>query len=368
MRPHRLMRTRRILAPLALTCAAVGCGGLDTPDKVHDLRLLAMRANPPQQVFYLNLQSTPSNAATLSGAGGLSGYGGGRTQARAAGRRDHGRRARLAKESLRSRHQHLDHRLCGHRVLRRGLFDPGGPAHHDHRPHHNPQLADGGSIHYIFATCTELDSATGQCLTTSPDYQVLKEDDFVPTDNQTWGEISATFAPGFTFLLHAIDNDAYHGFGGLPIVTQVSLTSGAESVVGIKRSTLFTWSSLPLPPADLNPVIPAVTVAGVEWPADDILWFSDPSVNFNVIPEVVPELEVSYPVPTSKGPPFTFKESWTYNFFCRRVVQPRRLGRGRCRRDVNPVNTDWVPPSSDSPQLVTYWMVVEDGRGGESIG
>ena len=44
----------RWLAGFASGCvalAAVGCGELDTADRVHDLRLLAMKAEPPEQVL-----------------------------------------------------------------------------------------------------------------------------------------------------------------------------------------------------------------------------------------------------------------------------------------------------------------------------
>ena len=64
MRAHALRMKLVFWLAGCLGAASVGCGTLDTQDQVHDLRLLSMRAEPPEQVFLSTLPCSTAAPAS----------------------------------------------------------------------------------------------------------------------------------------------------------------------------------------------------------------------------------------------------------------------------------------------------------------
>jgi hypothetical protein len=110
--------SRCTLASLVALFALAGCGDLDTIDQVHDLRILAVRAEPPEEIVAPPSGTNPGLPPTPVVVTGL-------------------------------------------------IADPEG---------------GGRSVHYQFTTCAATDTQTGRCEQTSPDYTVLGEGDQVPSD------------------------------------------------------------------------------------------------------------------------------------------------------------------------------------------
>lgn len=309
---------RALVLSLVAALALCACGSLDAPDRVHDLRLLAMRADPPEQVFALPL---PLDAGALVGPdGGL----------------DPGTAAALAGLQLQPV------------TVTALVADPRGA---------------GRSIHYDFAYCSAL--VNNRCDLADPHAFVVGAGDAVADGGYL--ELSVTFAPKLAVLAAAVQADPYHGFGFLPLPVQLSLTSGGEEVVGFKR-VLFTvvFQGEPVPAPNQNPYIPALLLDGHLWSASGPVAIADRE-GHTVSPVPVPDAEERYQRPQFQGGALTFRESWRYNFFATAGgFSPFGSGgQSNLTGAAAPTDSTWSPRKEDGAGRVTFFVVVRDGRGGE---
>ena len=283
-----------------------GCiNPLDSADKVHDLRLLAMRVEPPEQSV---LAAKPVTASAL-------------------------------------------------------IVDPGGGRR---------------AVHCRWVTCAQLDGNTGRCLDDSPGFSVLSESDFL--DAAEGGEPSMQFTPDPALLAQVQQLDTYRGLGGVRQVVQLELSAGVEAVVGIKRA-VFLLPLGPPPTLNTNPVVGALEF-------NDAGWAPDASVSF--IPEpprpigfrmmggggaVKNQLAVledkalkqDYQVNTFTGERRTLHETWRYNFFTTLggFTPGTAGGADILGRDAG-IETQWKRNAGEDGGVATIWVVVHDGRGGET--
>lgn len=306
-----------------LFCAALGaaaCGSLDSPDHVRDLRMLAIRAEPPEQVFALPI-SLDGGPSLVLADGGLD--------------------------------PSVAVALAGIQVqpitVRALVADPDG---------------GGRPIHYQFAVCDALADG-GRCDLGAPNAYAFKEGDWQP--DAGWAELSATFTPKLELLGSAVQKDPYHGFGFLPVPVQLTIQAGDEKVVGFKR-LVFTvsFADEPTPAPNTNPFIPAVFLDGSLWSATEppVLTGAEDHL---VSPVVVDGGEESYAKPKFEGGSIPLRESWRYNFYATAGgFSPGATGgQGGLLGTQIPTDTHWRPDDAEAPGPVTCFMVVRDGRGGE---
>ncbi|HVE85640.1 MAG TPA: hypothetical protein VND93_22455 [Myxococcales bacterium] len=309
----------RALAALLLLA---GCtGSLDTSGRVHDLRMLGLRAEPPEVTLaaaflpdgsIVGRPLPPLPPITLTGL----------------------------------------------------IADPAGA---------------GREVAYTFSTCHQRDADTSRCLESSPGYRELGSGTVVPA--ALGAEPSVTFTPTYADLSGALKVDPYHGFGGLPVFTQLEIHAGDEAVVGEKR-VVFTASLQPLPPANRNPAIAGITFADAPWGESDVAAFNGQverglrgaTVSSDNPVHVLPDASLieEYDRPTLDGSdPVHFTETWRYAFFTTMgSFSPATTGGNDGPPigggDENGARTRWVPDLDEPGGPVTVWVVIRDGRGGES--
>ncbi|HLL54496.1 MAG TPA: hypothetical protein VK447_13170 [Myxococcaceae bacterium] len=345
------MRARWLAGLLSFASAVAvvgsGCGELDTADRVHDLRLLAMRAEPPEQVLPVaflpdgGVAAYPGAGSTDGGTGGDGGTAPPRVP----------QPAPVTVTAL--------------------LADPAG---------------NGREVSYRFTTCTALDPDR-RCVEGSPRYRVLAEGTVTPSD--TGAEPSVTFTPDYRLLADLVRRDALDGFGGVNLPVQIEISAGDESVVGFKR-VVFQFLPPPLPPRNRNPELQALDYNGTAWEPDATPEFfaterpttpplpgtgsgtdggTQTGTN-RVTPRVDPTQFEEYDRPTFDGEPVHFKESWRYNFYATRgTFSPASTGGGGNATTGNDRSTSstWnTLEGQTTAGPMTVWVVVRDGRGGES--
>src|SRR5262249_50225647 len=227
---------------------------LDSPDQVHDLRLLAMRVTPPEVIVH--------------GADGIPA-------------------GRIFSPPI---------------VVTALVADSRGM---------------GRSVHYLFSTCARIDqsdsvvdNSTHRCLVGQIGYRALAEGDFVPGVSS---ELQITFRPSSQLLDNAQDLDRYQGFGGLPLPVQLELRAGGENVVGFKRIVYSAPITSPPQAPNTNPALLGLTVDGQDWAAADSPSFTRADHLFLPTPD--PSKVESYQRLTFDRQLLQFHETWRYAFF-----------------------------------------------------
>lgn len=315
------MRARPLL-PAAAAALLACTGPADTADRVHDLRMLALKADPPEVTLPV---------AFLPDGGIVS----------------------------------LGPRPSLPPITLTGLIaDPAGA---------------GRAVDYEISICSQRDPETARCEEDAPGYRVLAEGQVTPT--ALGAEPSVTFTPTWEDLSGAVVADPYHGFGGLPVVLQLEVSAGGEAVVGVKRVVFTASLTGPLPPPNRNPAIDGVTYAEAAW-AEGV------SVDFNgevhpglrgstvtadnpIVVQPTASLFEDYDRTAFDGSTVHFSEAWRYSFFATAgSFSPSSAGAGNGPPGTgggsDPVTTHWVPDLGETGGPVTVWIVVRDGRGGET--
>lgn len=286
-------------AALILTGAAGCIGDLDTRSSVHDLRILAIQATPPEVHV-------------------------------------------------------MDAAAAGEQTFHLEVLAPdiagGVPA--------------GGERHYRAALCPKLSS--GRC--------ALPEDEVVLAEGTYDGDgFGVTFTLGVenaALLLKTLEEDPWHGFGGLPLPVTVKVWNDRgeeehafkEIILQIPRLSVEGEpdNENPPPPVLLDADGAPLAEAGVpvpfpgEWKID-----VDPTAR---------DARPRYNVPTYSGGTLSIDESWTYQWFSTRgTFAPETTG------GLNPVTgeaisavTTLTTHKKDGPGEMTVWCVLRDGRGGVS--
>ncbi|HUB08693.1 MAG TPA: hypothetical protein VMB50_16925 [Myxococcales bacterium] len=254
----------------------------------------------------------------------------------------------------------------------------------------------GRGIQAVFATCAQLDPTTHQCLPQSPDYQVIGSGAYFP-DGGPAIVATAAFTPGAQLLADALALDPLHGFGYLPLPVQVTAAAGADQSIGVKTLTFSQpvtvslaldggaadgGSTLTQFPEE-NPVLTGLTLDGAEWPVDA----GPPAIGqaATIQPDRQP-FELVYFVPEVDGGLLPFTDVWSYEFYCTAgsFSSPRSGGGPRpgfplgfgLGRDAGSVTVNqagevipstqvtWNADAGEPSGLVYFWVVALDGRGG----
>jgi hypothetical protein len=280
---------------------------LDSSDQVHDLRILAMSADPPEVI--------------VDGADGMPS-------------------SRIVSPPIN---------------VTALVADP---------------LGGGRQVHYRFTTCARVDqsdalvdNSTHRCLAGQLGYRILKEQDFVPGVS---AELQYTFMPSSQLLGEAQSLDVYNGFGGLPLPVQLELQAGGESAVGFKSIVYSAPISSPPQAPNTNPRLLGLTVDGQDWSSNANPLFARADHVF--IPTPDPTRIESYQRLTFDHQLLQFHETLRYAFFTTlgKFNNPVTGGISNRTGEQVPPDSTWTPPDPPASGTVTFWIVVQDGRGGES--
>ncbi|MDR0965934.1 MAG: hypothetical protein LBM75_05460 [Myxococcales bacterium] len=291
-----------------MTLMTMGCiGELDTASSIHDLRILAIQADPPESYLVID-----ESARTIRD-------------------RDRG---------------DIEFRLT---TL---VAD----------------VVDGGLVtrprHYRVSTCPEPES--GRCEGLDGEL-VLGEGTFT---GETF-EVDFEFTAAHAGLLEAaIRADAYFGFGGLPVLLSVKVWTD-EVVEHAAKTLVLHLPTLSLEdePVNANPPPPKLLIGKEGEPIGEEMRLSivGDTQDLDIDPSDAEREPASYQVPTFTGGTLALDESWTYDWFTTRGrYQPESSG-GLNPISMKPLSALTTLDLDDgSPGNFVSWVVLRDSRGGVS--
>ena len=306
------------LVAIAGACG-LACGSLDSIDHVRDLRVLGVRADPPDQPLSIARDLSVTSATTPVQVTAL-------------------------------------------------VADPYG---------------GGRPIAYTFAVCAKLDtgtsggggggppvastsSATHRCLPT----ETTEFASGTAVAKNGWVEIAASFTASQALLGAALQLDNYHGLDGLRLPVQFTVSAGDQNIVGTKL-VVYTITQGAAYTPNVNPNLQALQVEGAPWDANTPFIFSHadrPSKDgWKLQPVFDANLQVTYEQASFSGSLLQFQELWLFDYFSTfGGFSPTSAGGQRIISTVpESPDSNWLP-SQDDTGPGTFWLVVRDGRGGET--
>ena len=301
----------RLFGPLlaVFTLVLGGClGAVDFASNVHDLRILAISAEPPEVVVPFDPRTgtiDPFLAATL-----------------------------LPKSVK----------------LKALVVDPS---------------AAGRTIHYEFFICPW---ASGLDCTESDAKVLLGEGDLKGDTAETEIPLLLNGAPNqpmIDLITEAQKRDPLKGFGGIPVPVTLRVTEGNLVLLGGKR-LVVSFPQVAGQKANVNPPPPPVLLDGLlllEGDSPGVKQSPAPRVDVFPLRDQVEE----YVVPTFQGEPRTLTESWRFSWFSTkgRFSPERTGGAEQLRQEQVPTDTRLVFAADEAPGDFTFYVVERDGRGGE---
>jgi hypothetical protein len=176
---------------------------------------------------------------------------------------------------------------------------------------------------------------------------------------------ASTTQAGAPLLQRVWEEDPFRGLGGLRVPLFLHLRAGDEEIWG-QKLMVYSCQLFPDMSQNVNPELPAILLGGAPWPADEVIGVSGPGP-FEVEPEDFSERQEVYVVPSFELQPVVLKESWKiawhadFGRFSPNVTGGADFGGGEARH-----RTEWLPPREGEGREVRFWFVVRDGRGGMS--
>jgi len=167
-------------------------------------------------------------------------------------------------------------------------------------------------------------------------------------------------------LLQVIQDDPYHGLGGILMPVVLHLRAGAEEIYA-QKLMVFSCQFFPQMKPNQTPVLRGFQLAGVEWPNDGGTVRAQGAGSIQVQADDISDLEESYVVPGFDLKPVSLVESWKIDYYTTLgTFSPDETGGTNLDGSADPNTTAWSLPSGATEQDVNFWFVVRDGRGGES--
>lgn len=303
------------VSALGLLCLSACTGPKDDPTNVHDLRILAMRSEPPEVTIGACPQIDPNaDQAAIQAA-----------------------LAQLA-----------------------GQFAATAPTYQLTALVADPQGA-GRTLEYDWIACPDTPDGADVICTDQPSYVV------VGGTQAPAGTPSMTFAPTIDFVSAAAQMySALALFGIRFMVTlQVKTLDGSEVITGGKRITL-SCQLVPGQTTATNPAFTTISLDGQTWDAG-----SDPTLAASQVHTVAPAdptpFEQQYVVPLYTGGSEQLTEAWMYTYMAT-AGGFDSLDRGgvALTGQTEPINDTWTAHSTDPEQDVTFYFILRNGRGGET--
>jgi len=137
-------------------------------------------------------------------------------------------------------------------------------------------------------------------------------------------------------------------------------------VFSFKRIVYSAPITTPPQAPNTNPQLLGITVDGQDWAADDSRVISRGDHVF--VPTPDPTLVEDYQRLTFDHQLLQFHETWRYAFFTTvgKFNNPVTGGVSNRTGELIPPDSTWSPPDLAPSLGVTFWFVVQDGRGGEN--
>jgi hypothetical protein len=188
------------------------------------------------------------------------------------------------------------------------------------------------------------------------------------------GELSLTFRPGLTLLddgpllAEVVSQDTFRGLGGIRMPIVLHLKAGAEEIYA-KKLMVFSCQFFPEMKQNVSPVLPGVTLDGVEWGQSDRPVRSRPTDGGVVVkPLFFDDLQEPYVVPSFQLRPLKLVEAWKISYYADvGRFSPGDTGGVGFDGELGRHVTEWTPTSADQTERdVNFWFVVRDGRGGQT--
>jgi hypothetical protein len=179
---------------------------------------------------------------------------------------------------------------------------------------------------------------------------------------------TALLPDGEPLLLEALKQDTSRGLGGIrmPVMLEVKASDTNEHIFA-QKLMVVQCQFFPQMRENVTPVLPGVTLRGEPWGEADVPELTGRS---EVVMEPLDftELEEDYTVPSFSLTPVALKESWKIAWYTD-VGTMSSFETGGTNFDGNTTRhrNRWVPdPAITEPRDVTFYLVVRDGRGGQS--
>ncbi|WP_224366222.1 hypothetical protein [Hyalangium versicolor] len=223
---------------------------------------------------------------------------------------------------------------------------------------------DGRAIQYTLWACADPEDET--CSDTANRVQLVEGSTYE-------NELLLTIRPGDTLaedgtplLRRVLEKDPYQGLGGLRMPLVLHARAGDEEVYAQKLMVFWCPVVEGMSP-NVNPELPGLKLDDAPW-ATDVLPELRGMGPFVMGTEDVSAFEEHYVVPGLRSKSVNLTEAWkvswhaTFGEFSLQETGGADLG-GQVGRH----RTEWEPPEEGgSEQIVTFWAVVRDGRGGQS--
>jgi hypothetical protein len=160
--------------------------------------------------------------------------------------------------------------------------------------------------------------------------------------------------------------DPYRGFGGLRVPLMLHLRAGQQAIWASKLM-VFNCPLVEGMVQNVNPELPGLLLDGVEWEQAQVPQLRGPGP-FELVPLDFADRQERYIVPSFELQPIELEERWELAWYAdfgelsSNRTGGADLGGGERRHRV-----EWSPPEGDGAEReVRFWIVVRDGRGGQS--
>lgn len=226
---------------------------------------------------------------------------------------------------------------------------------------------DGREIDYDIRVCANQNDL--RC-TNQGDFKVLE------SGKTTAGILRSSHSIGSTLLvdgdfssallLEVINQDQYKGLGGIRVPVVLHLKVGSEEIYAMKLM-VYSCRLFADMKANVTPHLRSFTVRGEPWPEGEVKTIRVDDGPIDIEAEDVSDLQESYVVPSIKLEPINLTESWkiAWHTALGRMT-PVETGGTDFIGNIGLQKTEWRPGPNAVEGDVDFWMVVRDGRGGES--
>ncbi len=185
------------------------------------------------------------------------------------------------------------------------------------------------------------------------------------------GELVLSLRPGLailpdgTFLLQrVIDQDSYRGLGGIRMPLVLHLGQGEQEVYA-QKLMVFTCKLFPSMNPNVTPHLPGLQFNGQPWREDNVLQLQG-NQGYKIQPDDFSALEEEYVVPSFDLKEVHLRESWKISWHTDLgKISPTETGGTDLGGQESRHLVEWTPGRAGT-QDVQFWVVVRDGRGGES--
>lgn len=174
-------------------------------------------------------------------------------------------------------------------------------------------------------------------------------------------------------LFQVLQNDQYHGLGGIRVPLVLHLEAGSEEIYA-QKLMLYSCNFFPQAPGseaptmkqNEQPELPGVKFEGEVWPEDEVRQVQGPG-EFKIEGVDFTDREEHFVVPSFELKPIELDESWRISWFTDLGhFSPNSSGGSNVDGEEAKPFATWTPGSKATEQDVIFWFVVRDGRGGES--